>query len=343
VGKNLILGGNASSPRDATQAMQLASGLFQNAEDQGVILNQMSLAGPNQINLQVRIAEVARDSIKQLGFNFDAFGGPSSDFLLGLVTGGVPAFNSVFDVFSAAGEANGFGAKLTQPNLTVDALIDALEEQNLITVLAEPNLTTLTGETASFLAGGEFPIPVPGEDGKVTIEFKAFGVSLSFTPTILDSGRMSVRVRPEVSTISTVNSATVANFIVPSLSTRRSETTVELGSGQSMAIAGLLRNDVRETVSEFPGLADIPILGALFRSTSFQNEETELVIIVTPYLVQPTSDVALLAPTDGLQIPNDLERTVKGSVYEQRSPVIRRAPIDGQSQGLVGPVGFVLD
>jgi pilus assembly protein CpaC len=184
--------------------------------------------------------------------------------------------------------------------------------------LAEPNLTAQSGEAASFLAGGEFPIPVAGSlTGQITIEFKQFGVSLAFVPTVLASDRLNLRVRPEVSELSEQGAVTIplgiggATITIPALSVRRAETTVELGSGQSFAIAGLLQRSTQQNAQGIAGLGEVPVLGALFRSDRFQRNETELVIIVTPYLVRPVSDpTRLAAPTDGFRPATDLERVL---------------------------------
>ena len=225
----------------------------------------------------------------------------------------------------------------------LNAVIDALEEEGLISVLAEPNLTALTGEAASFLAGGEFPILVPDSDGRVTIEFKKFGVSLSFTPTLIGQDRVNLHVRPEVSQLSSTNAVTLNNFQVPSLTTRRADTTVELGSGQSFAIAGLIQNNVTHDISKFPGLGDVPVLGSLFKSDRFQREESELVIIVTPYVVRPVSRPRLASPTDGLQSPHDWERIVNGGTHRQQPSAGSPVTIDRHGESLIGPVGFLLD
>jgi len=192
-----------------------------------------------------------------------------------------------------------FIAKADPSNYTLSALIQALETNGLVTILSEPSLTALSGETASFLVGGEFPIPVPqGNTGAVTVMFKKFGVSLAFTPTILENGKINLQVRPEVSQLSTQGAVNINGFQVPSLSTRRAQTTVELRSGQSFSIAGLLQNNASKFIQQMPGLGSIPILGALFRSERFKRDETELVIIVTPYIVQPAGNEAFAYPTE---------------------------------------------
>ena len=192
--------------------------------------------------------------------------------------------------------------------------LDIAAQDGLVSILAEPNLTALSGETASFLAGGEFPIPVSQALGSVTIEYKQYGVGLAFTPIVLSDGRISMRVRPEVSELSNSGAVTLNGFTVPALTTRRAETTVELGSGQSFMIAGLLRNTASNNIDKAPFLGDLPILGALFRSTNFRREETELVVVVTPYLVRPVSG-QLATPVDGYRVPNDLQRDFGGQSF----------------------------
>jgi pilus assembly protein CpaC len=207
---------------------------------------------------------------------------------------------------------------------TVDAIINALGDEGLVTVLAEPNLTALSGQTASFLAGGEFPVPVPQTSASgsttITIIFKKFGVTLDFTPTILDGTRINLRVRPEVSQLTNSGAVQIQGFSIPALSVRRAETSIELGSGESFAIAGLLENDTTTDVSKIPGLGDLPVLGPLFRSDRFKRAETELAILVTPYLVRPAPAMAMVAPLD---------------------PASAKPP--APNPGLVGGAGFSLE
>ena len=209
--------------------------------------------------------------------------------------------------------------------MNASALIDALDLEGLATILAEPNLTASSGESANFLAGGEFPIPVPQGNQNVTVEYKRFGVSVEFTPVVLDGGRISIRVRPEVSQLTTVGDLKLNNVEIPALTVRRAETTVEMASGQSFAIAGLFQNNASNMLQALPGLGELPILGPLFRSTSFQRNESELVIIVTPYLVRPVSRPSeLQSPTDGLRFPSDIER-ILGPRNGAAAPRLRSA------------------
>jgi pilus assembly protein CpaC len=216
--------------------------------------------------------------------------------------------------------------------------LDLHEESGLVTTLAEPTLVALSGETASFLAGGEFPIPTAQGINGTTVEFKEYGVSLAFTPTVLEGGRISMRVRPEVSEISSLYAVRMNGFEIPSLTTRRTETTVELGSGQSFMIGGLLSNNKNNSIDRAPFLGNLPILGALFRSNSFRRNQTELVIVVTPYLVKPVNAAQIALPTDGLRSANDQQRLLLNKEHDSRSgetrPVPRMAPPRTVAPGL---------
>lgn len=325
----VILSGRVSSPRQAEDVRRLASTFIGEKAD---LINRLQITGPTQVNLRVRIAEVSREVSKEIGFNWEAIVNnvASGDaFLFG--------FGNVFQ----ASEGFAFG-NLNTGNLDMNVLLDALEEEGLITTLAEPNLTAMSGETANFLAGGEFPVPVPDEDG-IAIIFKEFGVSLAFTPSILDKGTINLRVAPEVSQLSESGAIVFAGLSIPALTTRRAETTVELASGQSLVIAGLLQNNTIRGLQKFPGLGDIPILGALFTSDRFIREETELVIVVTPYLVKPVADRQIALPTDGYNVPSDLERLFKGSPYKQQPIESSSAPRGSNSGDLAGPAGFTLN
>jgi pilus assembly protein CpaC len=232
-------------------------------------------------------------------------------------------------------------------------MINALQQEGFITSLAEPNLTAMSGQTASFLAGGEFPVPVSGSSSAtggfptISVEFKSFGVSLAFTPTVIDANHLNLRVRPEISELSTVGQVSVpltstSTVTIPALTVRRAETSVELASGQSFALAGLLMHTSQQLVSKVPWIGDIPIIGAAFRSDRFQRGETDIVVIVTPYLVQPVQ-TRLAAPTDGLVLPHDTQRVLFSDKYRQGLPGPARGPLDAGGKGLIGPGGFRLD
>jgi pilus assembly protein CpaC len=236
---------------------------------------------------------------------------------------------------------NLFGGVRTK-SFNLNSLIDALDNHGLVTVLAEPNLTAISGEPASFLAGGEFPVPVPAGTGLVGIDWKNFGVSLNFVATVSSGDRINLHVMPEVSELSTAGAIMIDGTNVPALTTRRAETTVELASGQSFAIGGLLQNNVTQNINKFPWLGDVPVLGQLFRSEAFQRNETELVIVVTPYIVHPiaTADRAMM-PTDGFVPSTDSEFVLRANEYQSHGPA-QPAPAAGGAS-LVGPVGFDLE
>jgi pilus assembly protein CpaC len=340
VDNRIILSGTVASESEAHDAHQFVIGMFPDLNDKRVI-NRLRVLAPNQVNLRVRVAEVSRDILKQFSINWNTI------FKQGRTTFGLLSGNPALLLDGFVGsESNAntvFGSYRSTP-ANVDAILDALEKEGMVTILAEPNLTAVSGQTANFLAGGEFPILVPQDDSRlVTVQFKQFGVSLSFAPTLVDANRISLRVKPEVSELSSAGSVTFNGFNIPALTTRRAETTVELGSGQSFAIAGLLQNNLNETINKFPGLGDIPILGTLFRSTRFQRSETELVIIVTPYVVRPTSAPMMAAPTDGLVAPSENDRLVRGQNYRQRLQQNPQTPRGARGNALVGPSGFMIE
>ncbi len=292
---------------------QTADRLQQTAErtiGSGVPLsNQLQVTGAPQVNLRVRVAEVSRTVSRQLGFNWSTVLS-AGNVAIGLQTGrlaGATGANLI------ANGLNGVFGSVASKNFNGSTVLDAMANEGLVTLLAEPNLTALSGSTATFLAGGEFPIPVPQSLGTVSLEYKQFGVSIAFTPTVLSSGHISIKVRPEVSQIDATNSVQLTNIQVPSLTTRRAETTVELASGQSFAIAGLIQNNENNNIQKFPWLGDVPVLGALFRSNQFQRNQTELVIVVSPYVVQPTAPGN--EPTDAnryIRTPSDAEEVTFG-------------------------------
>lgn len=307
VGSSILLTGNVESPADAADAMRVA-GRF--VGEGGDVINRLSVLGSDQVHLRVRVAEVSRTVNKDFGINWEAIG-TVGDFTFGLATGDDIVIDALGNLLTNPDADNLFG-NYSGSNLDINVLVDALAAEGLVTLLAEPNLTAMSGETASFLAGGEFPIPVSQDEDSISIEFKQFGVSLSFTPTLVTRNRINLRVRPEVSQLSELGAITVDSLRIPALTTRRAETTVELGSGQSFAIAGLLQTGTRQGIDEFPILGDVPVLGALFRSDQWQRDETELVIIVTPYLVKPVDDRLIALPTDGFEPPDDVDRVLYG-------------------------------
>ena len=344
IGGLIVLQGQVSSPDEAATIERLARALGDSEE----ILNRIDILQPTQVNLRVRFAEVSRSIMKELGFRFES-GFANGTAAFGAFRG-ADLYTDVFDdnlggfvrqVSPSETATTLFGA-LTTGDFDLNGAIDALNNEGFVTVLAEPNLTALSGETARFLAGGEFPIPIPSRDG-LGIEFREFGVRLDFTPTVLNSGSISMRVRPEVSDLSTAGAIQIASINIPSIVTRRAETTVELGSGQSFAIAGLLQNDITQAADKFPGLGDLPIIGALFRSDRFERDETELMIVITPYVVQPVSDRQLALPTDGYIAPNDMDRFLKGRRWQPRNTARAKEVVPVSGPALTGRAGFRLD
>jgi len=337
VDNSIVIDGLVDSPTQAQELRELATRYLGKDES---LLYRVGVAAPTQVHLRVRVAEVSRDVLKEFGVNWEAIF-QNSDFAFGFVTGR-PVSDGLGNFFRAPTADSAFGSWQSGDDV-VNAAIDALAEEGLVNILAEPNLTALSGETASFLAGGEFPIPIDQDDDGITIQFKEFGISLAFTPTVLSANRISLRVRPEVSDLSEKGAITLNGLTIPALATRRAETTVELGSGQSFAIGGLLSTDIQNAIRKTPGVGDLPILGTLFRSTRFQRNETELVIIVTPYLVRPVDERQMAAPTDGYRAPSDIERILHGRLHSARLHPGRDGPLGPQGQRLIGPVGFVLE
>jgi len=344
----LLLTGNVANPEEAEDARRMAEDFVGKGK---TIINKLQIATPVQVNLRVRIAEIGRDTKKQLGFNWEnifssgstALGMIQGADVLNLIPDPTGLTNGLVREFAVQGRGiNSLFGGFTAGNFDVNFIIDALETEGVLSVLAEPNLTTQSGEAANFLAGGEYPVPTL-DDGQVVIEFKEFGISLDFTPVVLNSGRINMHIKPEVSQLSSNGAITLQGFNIPALSTRRVETTIELGSGQSFAIAGLLQNSVTHDLEKFPWLGDVPILGTLFRSSKFRRQETELVIIVTPYIVEPHNGGSMPLPTDGLEMPNDYDRYIKGQSYATKKPDMP-APIQGKKgQKLNNAAGFILD
>jgi pilus assembly protein CpaC len=330
VNDNVVLSGHVSSSLESTRAQDIAARF---AGDPAKIVNMLQISSSDQVMLKVRIAEVQRTIAKQLGFNWAGAGniggtpwGVSTDNQFSLVGQALADLSGaqVGQVCSAAstalnpvGAMNGGGICDVQNN--VQGSLKALERVGLVHILAEPNLTAVSGETAKFLAGGEFPVPASRDrDGNVTVVFKQFGVGLSFTPVVINPGRISLQLSTEVSELTNAGSFTLqgstssSNLTIPALNVRRAETTVELPSGGSFAIAGLMQHTTKQVLDAFPGLKDMPVLGALFRSRDFANEETELVVIVTAYMAHPVQEAKLAAPTDGFVPPTDLDTILFG-------------------------------
>lgn len=334
--RGLLVTGTVGSAADAARTISVLRGF---APEGALIENQLTVRDSIQVTLKVRIIEMNRNVSRALGVDFQALGTIGRTALL--------PQNFIVQAATAVGLgiASTPSAAIRFGNKDLSGIIQALANDNLARVLAEPNLTVMSGQPASFLAGGEFPIAVAqsapggGGTGTISVEFKKYGVSLSFVPTVLSDGRINLHVAPEVSQLTNTGAVTTSagntTISIPALLTRRAETTVELGSGQTYAIAGLMSDNTSVNTTSVPFLGDIPILGALFRSTGYQRQETELVIFVTPYIVNPVSDAAALrTPTDGFTPPNDLERIVLlRQTGAQPASVATRVP---------GQAGFVV-
>ena len=341
--RGVMLTGRVSTPQDSLTARRLAVQYLQSlGAGEEMLIDNVSVQGPNQVNLQVRVAEVSRDVGNMIGVNLDVSlpgssarasfdSGRNFRIPLGTQGSGTPedlraTASTILDPPFRGDSLGQTVASSQGQNFLLGffgswgalyAMLDLLEDENLVTTLARPNLTSVSGETASFLAGGEIGVPsVGGSTGGVTIEFRPFGVSLEFTPTILSSGRISLSLNVAVSNLSASNTTTASGLRIPGFTTRRATTTVDVASGQSFAIAGLLQSDVNNSLDQHPFLAHIPILGALFRSDSFRRKESELVIIVTPLIVEPAVADDLRMPQDSIHFNSQVERMLTGRLFE---------------------------
>jgi pilus assembly protein CpaC len=334
VNESIILTGTVSSPGESDRVAQIAR-QFVSQPDR--VLNMLSITGADQVMVRARIIEVQRTAVRQLGLDLNA--------ILDVGDGLSLTQNATFGV---AGSQLG-GGNLRYTDGTGEGLtstLRAFERVGLVRTLAEPNVTTVNGENAEFLAGGEYPVPVGRDrDGNVTIEFKPFGVRLAFRPVVLSEGRISLQLSTEVSELTTDGAFTLGGtsqnaLIIPALTVRRTSNTVELPSGGSLMIAGLLREETRQNIDQLPGAGDLPVLGALFRSRDYESGQTELVIIVEAYVVQPTSPGRLQTPADGLRIAGDLQTLLFGQLNQ-----VYRTPAAGSADAprWQGPVGYVIE
>jgi len=357
INDNVVLAGSVSSAVESTRAADLAASF---AGDPKKVVNLLTVAGSEQVMLKVRISEMQRQIAKQLGVNMAGVG----------MIGGTPLALSTNNQFGLVGQAlndlsggqvgqvcasgaNPLSGGVCNFQNNVQGAFTAMETIGLLHTLAEPNLVAVSGETAKFLAGGEFPVPA-GRDqqGNISIEFKQFGVGLSFTPVVLSDGRISLQLSTEVSELTntgaftlqggtvTTSTGTVqtGGVTIPALNVRRADTTIELPSGGSFSIAGLMQHTTKQQIDAFPGLKDLPVLGALFRSRDFQNDETELVVLVTAYLVHPTSEASLASPSDGYVTPGDAETILLGRL----NTVYKKSTDKPLAPEASAPVGFVV-
>lgn len=345
VNDNVVLHGTADSAQGAEAARDIAARFV---GDQTKVVDMMGVTGSEQVMLKVRVAEMQRTVTKQLGINITGL----------LQAGEVPITFVNRNQFSLLGRALTEGNLLQVGDITqgndLSGAIRAMERAGLVRTLAEPNLTAISGESAKFLAGGEFPVPTSRDrEGNVLITFKPFGVGLGFTPVVLNDGRISLKISTEVSELSTEGAftsqgstvsdgnggtVTIPGITIPALKVRRAETTVELPSGGSLAMAGLIQESTMQNIDGLPGAKDIPVLGQLFRSRDFQNSETELVVLVTPYLVKPTTEDKIVMPTDGFAPASDVETIFLGhlnTVYGEKGETKAEMP--------QGPLGFIIE
>ncbi len=336
---SLVLSGSVNDAGAADRAMRLASAFA--GEN---VINLLGMGSSQQIMLEVRFAEVNRnvgESLGVSGFGFSddgdfraAVGNGAGVFPSGTGNGSALRLDTITDAFGV------FGALFDLGDVSVEAYLDTLERNGMSRTLAEPTLVALSGESASFLAGGEFPVPVSQSNGTgdggnaITVLFKPFGVSLAFTPTVLGNGVINLVVEPEVSSIDPSASVTINGLTVPGLQTRRARTTLEVRDGESFAIAGLLRDETQATTNQLPLLGSLPIIGSLFRSTSYQRGETELLIVVTPRLVQPIRPDQVRLPTDRVPAPDVVDVLLNGDVYQPRDlPPATPAPESYTTEG----------
>ncbi|MFW2852889.1 type II and III secretion system protein family protein [Sphingomonas sp. TX0543] len=379
----VLLTGTVAQPDDSAEAERLVTAFVGEGTK---VVSRLRTATPLQVNLQVKFAEVSRSFIKNIGsniltrdttsgFGFGVLSGRSPGTISNFNTTGLPMIDASSKFGLPAGTLSlpfdprtgnfvypnsgsqysftqgterttlGFAGKLF--GLDVLQALDLGERIGQVSTLANPNLTALSGETGTFLAGGEIPIPIAQGLGAVSIEYKQYGVSIAYTPTVLADGRISLRVRPEVSQLSSDTAITFNGTTIPGITTRRAETTVELGSGQSFMIAGLLQNSHNNSIDKTPGIGDLPVLGALFRSNGFQRNETELVIVITPYLVKPVNANDIVLPTDGYKAPTDLDRVLFGQLGggtnggQRPKPTMEAGPPAQPSVGVAAPVSPV--
>jgi pilus assembly protein CpaC len=355
---NIVLTGQVSNADAAQRAVKIVNeyvspsvgsggdgGEKKDSTDDVKILNLLEVTSGQQVMLRVRVGEIKRTALKNLGINLQAVKA-GGDTLFALGTGGGIAgltANSGVPVgqFALPNDVRGvssIGLRNSSGN-SISAMLEALERDKLFKVLAEPNLVSLSGEKSEFLAGGEFPIPVPQQNGAITIEYKPFGVSVKFTPFVLAENRIRIAVEPEVSEINTEGALEVQGYIIPSLTTRRAQTVVELSPGESFMIAGLIQDKLTSSIESLPGAKEIPILGALFSSVSFNREETELVLAVTPYIVDPVVSADIKLPTDDLRPASTMEMFFYGAIGSLHGNIDRLS----QTPTTEGPVGYMVD
>lgn len=340
-GDSLVLNGTASSELASRQASSIAR-RFVGSDQQ--ILNMMRLGAEQQVLIKVSVAEVQKSALKELGLENLISPTTIGDLAIAGVTGGASALvpGGIFSplVTGSALTAAPAGALFVDGPGAIDSTIKILEQHGLANKLAEPNLVAVSGEYATMLAGGEVPIPTAQDDNTITVTFKPFGVSLTFLPVVLDKGNISLKIATEVSAANFTDSVSLGDIVLPSFIVRRATSTVELPSGGSIMMAGLLNNDITNALRGVPGLMNIPILGTLFRSTSFQQRESELVIVARAFIVQPTDPNVLSLPTDGFAPAGDLDMYLLGHL--QNIYTNRQGSAKQQVPQLQGPIGYII-
>ena len=297
-GESITLSGYVTNTGNLTSVLSLAE-----AEAPEKVVNLLRVDGVQQVMLEVRVAEMSRSALKRMGVNLAA---TISNFTVYSFLNNLTSLNSEGTLINLTDRINGV-AQYNSGSTSISGMIDALKMHGLARLLAEPNLTCVSGESADFLVGGEIPVPIPGSLGSVSIEYKPFGIGLQFTPTVISSGAINLQVSPEVSELDYTNAVSYDGYDIPAIKTRRASTVVDLADGQSFAIAGLISESMKENNHRFPVLGDVPILGTLFRSTDYSKDKTELVIIVTAHLVKPLDMTRQTLPGDGFKEPSDYE------------------------------------
>ena len=353
----IALRGIVGSPEDAKKAIEIAQGFV---DDEEGVINMINIKAANQITLRVKIAEVERSVTKNLGINWQS-GSSDGNIGWGVLSNTAPLVNNQFlqDLVEGVGGASqvltgpaGTAIDLSQSlyqaffqfgegNNSLDLIFDALEREGSLSILAEPSLTAISGKSAKFLAGGEIPVLSPNpQTGIATVEYKEFGIGLEFQPTLLTENRIRLDVETETSELSSTGAVQLNGFNIPALNTRSSQTTVELGDGQSLTIGGLYRQRYSDSINEFPWLSDVPVIGSLFRSQEYENTDSELLIVATPYIVEPVSANDIAMPQDGIRVPSDTDRFFHG---QSLTSSLRPTKILGQSLDAVsGNIGFAI-
>jgi pilus assembly protein CpaC len=344
----IVLSGSVASPLDANRAGEIAAQYIPKEAKDAKVINLIATGAKEQVLLKVTVAEMQRDAIRRLGVNLPSLVAKAGEFTFSKVI--LNNFNATGTISTAAGFV-GAGAVPTLQGgnalqtswasgsgQSVSAILQSLERAGLLRTLAEPNLTAISGETAKFLAGGEFPVPVASQLNTVTVDWKSFGVAVAFTPLVASEGRIHLKVAAEVSELAPDASIISGSISIPGLKVRRAETTVELPSGGALAIAGLLSDETRQSVEGVPELKNLPVLGALFRSRDYHRRESELVVMVTPYLVNPTERAELTRPDQGFAPASELQGLFLGTLNR-----VYGRPGHMPEGSLKGDYGFIID